>query len=376
MKFKRSNIVPDSASKKLYEEVIESGLCTLCGGCTGLCPYHGLHEGRIVRIHQCGMSEGQCYNYCPRTFTDMDAISRNIFGLPYSQDELGITKEIFLARSTDSEIQQKAQDGGVVTSLLSIALNEGMIDGAVETKLDDEKNPYGFIARNREELLECAGVSYEPSPVLDVINRLPKENTEILGFVGLPCHVICLSKIKLSPSANRANIENVNLTIGLFCGWTLSHGFHQFLKMHFDISKAIKFDIPHHPAHSFDVYTKSGSQSVDLDEISQFVNTACGYCFDMTAEFSDVSVGSGRAMFKGWNTVIVRTKAGAEILGIAKKYHAIETQPIPAESIANLKRASLNKKRSALRNIITRTGSTKDLGYLGISDSFINKLLP
>jgi len=365
----------DNASKELYEEVIESGLCTLCGGCTGFCPYFVIHEGRIVRLHQCKITGGQCYQYCPRTPTDMNAISRHIFGIPYGEYEIGIAKEVFLARSTDPEIHQKAQDGGVVTSLLSVALTEGMIDGAVETKLDDEKVPHGFIARNREELLECARVSYEPSPVLEAINHLPKENSEKFGFVGLPCHVASLSKMKVSPPTNRANIENVKLAIGLFCGWTLSHGFHQFLQERFNLSKAIKFDIPHHPAHSFDVYTKSETQSVDLDEITPFINKACSYCIDMTAEFADISVGSGRTMFKGWNTVIIRTKAGAEMLEVAKSRRAIETQPIPAESLKNLKRASLSKKKRSLQNIISMTGGVDDLLYLGISQNLISKLL-
>jgi coenzyme F420 hydrogenase subunit beta len=218
-------------------------------------------------------------------------------------------------------------------------------------------------------------VSYEPSPVLDAINRLPRESTERLGFVGLPCHLACLSKMKLAPPEGRARIEHVKLAIGLFCGWTLSHGFHQFLREQFDLPKAIKFDIPHHPAHSFDVYTTSDKESVDLDEISPYINKACGYCFDMTAEFADISVGSGRAMFKGWNTVIVRTKAGAEILDMAKRHNAIETQTIPDESLVNLKRASLNKKKGALKNIISMTGGIDDLLYLGISQHLIDKLL-
>ena len=364
-----------NASKELYEEVIDKGLCTLCGGCAGGCPYLVVYDGRIVRLHQCTLSEGHCYQYCPRTYTDMDAISRHIFGVPYGEGEIGIVKEVFLARSTDPEIHNKAQDGGIVTTLLSVALTEGMIDGAVETKMDDEKNPHGFIARNREELLECAGVSYEPSPVLEAINQLPKESTEKLGFVGLPCHVASLSKMKLSPPNNRANIENVKLTIGLFCGWTLSHGFHQFLRENFDLFNATKFDIPHHPAHSFDVYSKSETQSVDLDKITHFINNACSYCVDMSAEFADISVGSGRAMFKGWNTVIVRTKPGVEILDIVKERQAIETQPIPTESLINLKRASLNKKRSAVHSIIAKSGNTEDLGYLGVSGNLVDKLL-
>jgi coenzyme F420 hydrogenase subunit beta len=305
----------------------------------------------------------------------MDAISQKIFDKPYSEEEIGRVIDVFLARSTDPEIHNKAQDGGVVTTLLSDALTEGMIDGAVETKLDNEKNPYGFIARNREELLECAGVSYEPSPVIEALNRLPKDSAEKLGFVGLPCHITSLSKMKLSPPANRVSIENVKLTIGLFCGWTLSNGFHAFLKNRFNISNVIKFDIPHHPARSFDVYTESESRSVNLDEVTPFINNACKYCFDMTAEFSDISVGSGRTMFKGWNTVIVRTQKGAEILNIAKGRRTIETQAIPVESLANLKRASLNKKRKALQNIATITDDIDDPLYLGISKSFIKKLL-
>lgn len=365
----------EHTSKKLYDEVIDNGLCTLCGGCTGFCPYLVVHDGRVVRVHQCDLDEGQCYQYCPRTPTDMDAVSRAIFGAPYGEGEIGIAREVFLARSTDQEIHQKAQDGGIVTTLLSTALTEGMIDGAVETKLDGEKIPHGVIARNRQELLECAGVSYEPSPVLEAFNRLPGQSTEKLGLVGLPCHVTCLSKMKLSPPAHRAAIEKVKLVIGLFCGWTLSNGFHRFLKERFDLTRTIKFDIPHHPAHSFDLYTESEIQSVDLDELRPFINTACSYCIDMTAEFADISVGSGRALFKGWNTVIVRTKAGAELVEIAKKRSAMEIQPIPDESLTNLKRASLNKKRNALHRIIAGTGSREDLGYLGISDSLAGKLL-
>ena len=95
----------------------------------------------------------------------------------------------------------------------------------------------------------------------------------------------------------------------------------------------------------------------------------------MTAEFADLSVGSGRSMYKGWNTVIVRTETGAEIVEMAKKGRTIEIQAIPDESLTNLKRASLNKKRNALRRIIDRTGTREDLGYLGISGSLAGRLL-
>jgi len=361
--------------KELFEEVINEGLCTLCGGCTGGCPYLLFHKERLVLMDNCTLAEGQCYEYCPRTYTDINTISQQIYGVPYSEDEIGSIREIFLARSIDEEIRTKGQDGGTVTTLLTVALAEEMIDAAVETKMASDKSPRGFVARNRGELLECSRVSYEPSPVLEALNYLPKESSEKLGIVGLPCQIICVSKMKENPPKNRVSIDNVKLIIGLFCGWTLANGFHRFLQGHFDLSQVMKFDIPHHPAHNFDMYTTSGKRSVDLDDIRQYINGACSYCLDMTAEFADISVGSGRAMFKGWNTVIARTKVGSELIDIAKAKHMLEFQPIPSESFANLKRAALNKKKWALKNIIAKTGSRRDLLYLGLSPNLVDKLL-
>lgn len=363
------------AHKRLFQEVIDTGLCTLCGGCCGGCPYLVSYKGKIARLDDCTLSEGQCYQTCPRTYTDMNAISQQIFGVPYVEDEIGIVNEIFLARSTDAKTREKGQDGGTVTTLLSLALDEGILDAVVEAKMADDKIPQGFIARNREELLECAGVSYEPSPVLETLNSLPKESTERLGIVGLPCQVTCVAKMKTCPPKNRVNMENIKVVIGLFCGWTLTNGFHQFLQQRFDLSQAIKFDIPHHPGHTFDMYTESGKESVELNEIRQYINNACNYCWDMTAEFADISIGSGRAMFKGWNTVIVRTKAGARLTDIAKAKYALETQPIPIESVNNLKQAALNKKKRTLNNIIARSGDKKNLLYLGLPQNVVDKVL-
>lgn len=363
------------ASKKLFADVIDRGLCTLCGGCIGRCPYLVFHNGRIVRLHQCTRLEGQGYQYCPRTYTDMDAVSQRVFGVPYVKEELGVVRDTFLARSTDPEIHEKGQDGGVVTTLLLVALVEGIIDAAIATRMYEDKNPRGFLARSSEELLQCAGVSYEPSTLLETLNRIPEDNSDKLAIVGLPCHVVAIAKMKTCPPENRVNIDNIKLVVGLFCEWTLAVGFHQFLQDNFDLSQVVKFDIPHHPGHTFDAHTKSGKKSIELDEIRKFVNPACSYCWDMTAEFADISVGSGRAKFKGWNTVIVRTKAGAEFVDIAKKKGALETQPLPSESLTNLRRAVLNKRKRALSNIIAKTGDRENLLYLGLSKAIRDEFL-
>ncbi|GAI91339.1 unnamed protein product, partial [marine sediment metagenome] len=115
--------------------------------------------------------------------------------------------------------------------------------------------------------------------------------------------------------------------------------------------------------------------SFELEDIRKFINPACSYCCDMTSQFADISVGSGRARFRGWNTVIVRTDMGIELIKRARDKDILETQPIPPDSVNNLREAALNKVRRALKNITMLTGSEQDLGYLNANPEIRNMLL-
>lgn len=365
----------DAAASRLQKEVLEQNLCVGCGACLGYCPYFKKRKGTVVLVDQCNLFEGECYKYCPRTHLDLSAISQRIFGVAYSFDELGTVKDVFMARSADPVIHQAGQDGGTITTLLMAAMEEGVIDAAVVTRMSDDKSPSGFLARNRAEILRCAGNSYEVSFVLEALNRIPKENNQKLGVVGLPCQVEALAKMKVDPTQNRVSIDNIKLVLGLFCGWALlSNGFHQFLRENVDLSQVVKFDIPHHPADTLDLYTMAGVKSVKLDEIRKFINPACSYCWDMTSEFADISVGSGRRIF-GWNTVVVRSKTGAELIDLAKRKGMLVTQPLPEASLSHLRKASLNKKKRALNEIIAKTGDKRKLLYLGLAEAVVERIL-
>lgn len=365
----------DKGAKKLFSEIIDTGLCALCGACVGSCPYLVPYKGRIVLLDNCTLSEGQCYQYCPRTYTDMNAISQQIFEVPYGEDEIGTTKEVLMARSTEAQIRERAQYGGTVTTLLTLALAEGLIDGAILTRMSADKTPGAFLARTSEEVLQGAGSSYMACPVLEAYNHIPKDDNYSLGIVAMPCQVLAISKMKIEPPQNRFSINNVKLVIGLFCTWALSaDGFHQFLRENLDLPRVTKFDIPPPPANRFDAYTPSGKISFPLDQIRQYTMPTCAYCLDMTSEFADISVGSVEGI-KGWNTVIVRSQAGAELMGIAMAKGKLETDSLPPENLAHLKEAAQLKKRRALDNIIAKTGDKKDLLYLGLSQRLADNLL-
>jgi coenzyme F420 hydrogenase subunit beta len=361
--------------KELISEVIEKNLCCLCGACAGSCPYLTSYKGRIVQMDSCTLADGQCYQYCPRTAIDMDALSRQVFGGPYDEDEMGTFREVFMARSQDSAVREKGQYGGTVTTLLLTALEEGMIDRALLTRTEKDKTPKPLVAGNITEVFEAAGSNYMACSVLEAYNRLPEGNSDRLALVGVPCQVLAFGKMKLEQPRHRCSTDRVALVIGLFCTWALSPaGFHDFLKNSLDLPSATRFDIPPPPANRFDVYTSSGKISLPLEQVREYVMPTCAYCLDMTAEFADVSVGSVEGI-EGWNTVIIRTEAGARLVETARSKGKLEILELPGDKLAHLKEAALIKKKRALKQIVNRTGDKNDLLYVGLSSKVSEKLL-
>jgi len=49
---------------------------------------------------------------------------------------------------------------------------------------------------------------------------------------------------------------------------------------------------------------------------------------------------------------------------------------LPDQNLAHLRTAALNKKKTALKNIVEKTGNNKDLFYMGgLSEGIADKLL-
>jgi coenzyme F420 hydrogenase subunit beta len=344
---------------ELFDEVINRGLCAGCGACITGCPYIVAHGGRIVVLDKCTGTDGDCYKHCPRTSFDFDAVSTAVFGQAYGGEEIGRVLDVFMVRAKDPEILKRGQDGGTVTALLALALDEGLIDAAVNTRMDAEKAPHGNLARSRRELLECAGSSYEIAFSLEAYRSLPAESREKLAIVGTGCQLEAVGKMKLDPPRTSPDPRNITFTLGLFCGWALTpRTFHPYLKTLCDLSRVCRFEIPHTPHYSFDFHFDNdlAPGSVSLELIKPHINPGCHYCWDLTAEFSDISIGSAGSAFPGWNTVLARTPRGAELLALATKKGVLETRALPEERLDHLKSAARNRKRSAVQNISEKSG--------------------
>jgi len=361
--------------QELQREVADRKLCARCGACLGMCPYRATHECRIVVLDECNLSQGRCYAFCPRASVDLDELSQTVFGVPQAGGELGVFQRIVMARAGSDATRARAQHGGTVSALMSFALREGRIDSAVLTSSDERLQPGGTAVRDEAGVLACAGSNFVASPTLKAFNQEAATEVQRIGVVATPCQALALAKMRASPLENDNRIEKLKLVVGVFCTWALRYrDFVEFLEERTQLAEITRVDIPPPPAEVFDVYTDSSRVSIPLDEVRSFVRPTCGLCLDLTAELADVSVGSAEGV-DGWNTLIVRSEAGKELVEAAVAGGALETAALPEEKLKHLEEAALLKKKRALQNIIDRTGSAEDLLYLTMSDETRKRLL-
>ena len=361
--------------KELMEEVHDTGLCTGCGACVNLCPYYATSMDKTVVKDVCDRATGRCYAFCPRTPTDLTSIRKQLFDSQDLTPELGAVKGFYLTRASDPDIRSIAQHGGTVTTLMSLALAEGIIDTALLAEGGGATLPRGVAVSDAREVPKLAKSKFIAAPMVEAFNKAAQSDAQKIGVVATPCQTLALAKMKMKPFPKNDNqIGKLHLTIGLFCGWVLSwRSFKHLLHQKVHQQAVVGLDIPPSKYKTMQVETDSGLVEIPLDEVEACVREACKFCTDVTAEFSDISVGSARLpdgweVAKGWNQVIVRTAAGEALMQLAKDRQVLEFRDVPDGNLEKLKQASVKKKKTALDNLACKSGDRDDLLYLDCRD--------
>lgn len=349
---------------RLRQEVMESGNCARCGLCVGLCPYIKTLNERVAFIHDCSREDGTCYKVCPRTPTNWSDLDKQVFGKERADHGLGNYVEILYARSLNKDLAQAGQYGGVVSTLAAYMVESGESQAAVLTKRQDNSPPTPCLARNREEVLSCAGSNYSASPTLSILNAGVRSGLENLTTVGRPCQILGLRKMQALTERSEHNLsaKKVNFMIGLFCFWSLETEFYSFLHAKTSSDRLLKLDIPQNYVVAT---TENGEMQIPIDELRAFIRPSCQNCFDPTAEFADVSVGSTE-YDPEWSTLIIRSSRGQEIVKKVCNSGNLETKPYPEERLPLLHNAVFNKKKRVLEDL--KDG--KGYEYLELSSDY------
>ena len=243
---------------------------------------------------------------------------------------LGKYTTVVSARSTDKEILQKAQDGGIATTLMVYALEQGIIDGAIVAgKGDKPWQPRPFVAMSREDILKARGTKYNISPQVSWLKEATRSfGLDKVGITGVCCQMQAVRKSQLYPINMRDVPAKVALAVGLFCMENFSYKSMQtIVEDHAGqaLPSVKKMEIG---KGKYWVYTERGNVvTLPLKVTHKYEQPGCHVCLDYVSNLGDISVGSVGSP-DGWNTVFVRTKAGEAVWSKITTSGMVETKPI------------------------------------------------
>ena len=332
--------------KELYEEVIDTGLCTGCAGCVISCPhdvigyehapgaYKPFHLEEELGTDNCVHGEKgctSCTRACPR-FRDWETEAEmHLFDRHRKPEELsGVYKDVLLTRASDSTVHELGQDGGLVSAILIWCLDNGIIDGALTSHLEnDGENGNSWkaipaLATDKESVLAGAGSRYTYSANTLAINEAREKNLESLALVGMSCQT-SIAPVMWNRKVGKAG-KPIKLNIGLLCSKSFDDSIFEELfwaKYRLPKEEMTKMNIK----GVFQIWMKNGDyHEINLKECHAWTREGCNHCPDFAAEHADISTG-GIGKYNDWTLTVVRTELGRQIIMRMLEEGVIEGRP-------------------------------------------------
>lgn len=350
--------------KELYEEVIDSGLCTGCAGCVIACPhdvigykhepgnYKPFHLEEELGLTDCGHGQTgctSCTRACPR-FRDWETVAdEHLFGRTREADEVsGIYRDIMLIRASEDFVYETGQDGGLVSAILVWALENNIIDGALVSHLEGGEDggwkAIPGVAMNREEVLAGAGSRYTYSANTMAYDEAIEKGCQNIALVGMSCQT-SVAPVMWHRKVGKVS-KPIKLNIGLLCSKSFDDSLFDELfglKYGLDKNEIVKMNIK----GVFQVWMKNGDyHEINLKECHAWTREGCVHCPDFAAEHADISTG-GIGNETDWTLTVVRTELGEAIIKAMQADGVIETRPgddDPA-AIALMHRLATNSRK-------------------------------
>lgn len=304
----------EKSSQDLENEVIYADLCIHCGSCNAFCPHMDFNEetGEAYVVDECSETIGLCYNACPRSFLNIPAMEKILFGQHRIDLAIGVYKNIL-------QVKSKTKDD-ILYNLVLAAFELGVVKHFVLSEPKSTKPPVAFPvvvdnAKDAKKYIPKKTID-NAGPLITGIGKAYMDKKRDIGILANPCHLQGLAKILTSDFNTGA--ERTSLKIAFACS--------------------------------------SGGMK------------GCIYCTDFSGEFSDISYSPWGAP-KGSNEafLIIRTDVGQKVIDHALKQKYLEIT-VKEPDLSEMKKFINKKKRKNFKNLMGKDNITAKYLELNIDE--------
>ena len=153
------NEISQSNFLDLKANVIDVGVCVLCGACEYVCPDDliTIDNTKPRMEYECRPDCHACFTVCPRTFIPEKIRNDN-------SKAIGEYIKILTVKSLK---HTQGQDGSIVTTLLDYLLTNDIVTDALIVDKEDYLawKPYAKITNDIDEVVKSGGTKYSVCPV-------------------------------------------------------------------------------------------------------------------------------------------------------------------------------------------------------------------
>ncbi|QRR00287.1 Coenzyme F420 hydrogenase/dehydrogenase, beta subunit C-terminal domain [Dyadobacter sandarakinus] len=367
-------------------EMIRAGACIGCGSCVAQAERPDVHVRFDGDGHLQPSGPASWLNAASDRFTrtcpfSKGAIDENEIAAgqfpqaPLTDVHLGRLEAAYVGHVAEGEFRTLGSSGGMVSWVAAELLRKGLIDGVAHVVAQPDPQTAGRyfqfrISRSEPEILEGAKSRYYPvemSEILETIRNVPGR----YAIVGIPCFIKAVHLLRREdPVFN----ERIRFTLGLFCGHMKSANFVKSFawQLHVPEQTVQRVDYRHkdpsRPANLYNARLTTTSGQVahrDWWHLADgdwgagfFMNHACNFCDDVTAETADVSFGDAwvepySSDGRGTNVVVVRDRLVYELVEQAIAEERLTLTKVDADFVAQTQAAGFRQRREGLAYRLT-----------------------
>lgn len=367
--------------QRLFEEVIQEGICTGCGACVGLDPegcaqMRDTDDGPVPDFRGCGELPELAWSACPGKGINYPRLYKSHYGKLPDNWLIGHLLKVRVGFASDADIRARGASGGVISRVLIYLLETGRVDAAiiVQQGIGGAENAGVRIARSREEILKGAQSVYIPVSTLDILGHLKR--AERYAMSCLPDQSASLRQMQIGGFSAARQVE---FLVGPYMGTALRPAaIRSFLKSkrvrEDDCVTSLRWRAGGWPGY-LEIKTASGAvirtKKVYYNFLTPFFVTQSSLQgMDFTNEFCDLSVGDAWSpVFEraggGYSVVVTRSPEMEEIVCemISKKLLTLKEEEVLAATDMHGHMLDFKKRGSYLRNRWRRFCGRKSPDY-------------